>query len=160
MLSFKPNFSLSSFTVIKRLFSSHLHIWGYWNFSQQSWFQLVIHPAGYFTWCTLHRTPAELFLENGMKVLVAQSCPTLCNSMDCSLPGSSVHGILQARIPEWVAISFSNAWKWKVKSLSHVWLFVTPWTAAHQAPPPMGFSRQEYWSGVPFPSLDMQMIPL
>ena len=70
----------------------HLHIWGCWYFSQQSWFQLVIHPAGYFTWCTLHRTPAELFLENGMKVLVAQSCPTLCNSRDCSSPGTSVHG--------------------------------------------------------------------
>ena len=64
-----------------------------------------------------------------------QSCPTLCNPMDCSPPGFSVHGILQARTLEWVAISFSKAWKWKVKvkSLSRVWLFVTPWTAAHQA---------------------------
>ena len=69
--------------------------------------------------------------------------------------GSTVPGILQARILEWVTISVSNAWKWKVKvkSLSRVRLFVTPWTAAHQAPPPMGFSRQEYWSGVPLPSL-------
>ena len=67
---------------------------------------------------------------------------------------SPVPGILQARTLEWVAISFSNAWKWKVKvkSLSRVRLFSTPWTAAHQAPPPMGFSRQEYWSGVPLPS--------
>ena len=67
---------------------------------------------------------------------------------------SLMHAILQARILEWVAISFSNAWKWKVKGklLSHVWLFVTPWTAAHQAPLSMGFSRQEYWSGVPLPS--------
>ena len=74
--------------------------------------------------------------------------------MDCSPPGSSVHGILQARILEWVAISSSSAWKWKVKvkSLSRVWLVATPWTAAHQAPPSMGFSRQEYWSGVPLPS--------
>ena len=73
--------------------------------------------------------------------------------MDCSLPGSSIHGILQARTLEWVAISFSSAWKWKVKvkSLSPVWLLATPWTAAHQAPPSMGFSRQEYWSGVPLP---------
>ena len=65
-----------------------------------------------------------------------------------------IPGILQVRILEWVAISFSNAWKWKVKvkSLSRVWLSVTPWTAAHQAPPSMGFSRQEYWSGVPLPS--------
>ena len=63
-------------------------------------------------------------------------------------------GILQARTLEWVAISFSNAWKWKVKvkSLSHGRLFTTPWTAASQAPPSIGFSRQEYWSGVPLPS--------
>ena len=79
------------------------------------------------------------------------SCLILCNPMDCSLPGSSIPGILQARTVEWVAISFPNAWKWKVKvrSLSHVWLLVTSWTAAYQAPPSMGFSRQEYWSGVP-----------
>ena len=83
-----------------------------------------------------------------------QSCPTLCDPIDGSPTGSPVPGILQARTLEWVAISFSNAWKWKlkVKSLSHVWLLVTPWTAAHQAPPSMGFSRQEYWSGVPSPS--------
>ena len=82
-----------------------------------------------------------------------QSCPTLCDPVDGSLPGSPVPGILQERTLEWVAISFSNAWKWKVKvkSLSRVWLLMTPWTAAHQAPPSMGFSRQEYWSGVPLP---------
>ena len=75
-----------------------------------------------------------------------QSCPTLCDSMDCSLPGFSIHGILQARTLEWVAISFSNAWKWKVKvkSLSRVWRLGTPWTAAYQAPPSMGFSGQQY----------------
>jgi len=83
-----------------------------------------------------------------------QSCPTLCDPTDSSPPGSPVPGILQARTLEWVAISFSNAWKWKVKvkSLSHVRLLVTPWTAAFQAPPSMGFSRQEYWSGMPLPS--------
>ena len=83
-----------------------------------------------------------------------QSCLTLCNPIDGCLPGSPVPGILQARTPEWVAISFSNASKWrvKVKSLSGVQLLATPWTAAHQAPPSMGFSRQEYWSGVPLPS--------
>ena len=83
-----------------------------------------------------------------------QSCPTLCDPIDSSPPGSAVPGILQARTLEWVAISFSNAWKWKVKvkSLSRVWLLATPWTAAYQAPPSMGFSRQEYWSGVPLPS--------
>ena len=75
-----------------------------------------------------------------------QSCPTLCNPIDGSPPGSPVPGILYAKILEWVAISFSNAWKWKVKvnSLSCVWLLATPWTAAYQAPPSMGFSRQEY----------------
>ena len=80
-----------------------------------------------------------------------QSCPTLRDPRDSSPPGSPVPGILQARTLEWVAISFSNAWKWnvKVRSLSRVRLFATPWTAAFQAPPPMGFSRQEYWSGVP-----------
>ena len=78
-----------------------------------------------------------------------QSCPTLWDPRDGSLPGSAVPGILQARTLEWVATSFSNAWKGKVKvkSLSRVRLF-----AAHQAPPSMGFSRQEYWSGVPLPS--------
>ena len=98
------------------------------------------------------------FLLQCMKVKseneVSQSCLTLSNPMDCSLPGSSIHGIFQARILEWVDIAFSNAWKWKVKvkSLSRVWLLATPWTAAYQAPPSMGFSRQEYWSGLPLPS--------
>ena len=83
-----------------------------------------------------------------------QSCLTLCDPIDGSPLGSSVPGILQARIQEWGAIAFSNAWKWKVKvkSLSHVRLLATSWTAAYQAPPSMGFSRQEYWSGVPLPS--------
>ena len=84
-----------------------------------------------------------------------QSCPTLCDPIDSSPPGVPVPGILQARTLEWVAISFSNAWKWKVKVklLSRVRLLATPWTVVHQAPPSMGFSRQEYWSGVPLPSL-------
>ena len=84
-----------------------------------------------------------------------QSCPTLCDPIDGSPPGSPAPGILQARTPEWVAISFSSAWKWKEKRklLSRVRLLATPWTTAYQAPPSMGFSRQEYWSGVPSPSL-------
>ena len=83
-----------------------------------------------------------------------QSCPTLCNPIDGSPPGSPIPGILQARTLEWVVISFSNAWKWKVKvkSLSRIRLFATARTAAHQAPLSMGFSRQEYCSGVPLPS--------
>ena len=83
-----------------------------------------------------------------------QSCPTPCDPIDGSPPGSPVPGILQGRILERVAISFFNAWKWKVKgkSLSRVRLLATPWTVAYQAPPSMGFSRQEYWSGLPLPS--------
>ena len=83
-----------------------------------------------------------------------QLYPTLCDPIDGSPPGSPVPGILQARTLEWVAISFSNAWKLKVKvkSLSRVRHLATPWTAAYQAPPSMGLSRQEYWSGVPLPS--------
>ena len=68
-----------------------------------------------------------------------------------------VPGILQARALEWVAISFSNASKWKVKvkMLSCVQLLATPWTAAYEAPQSMGFSRQEYWSELPLPSLGL-----
>ena len=122
-----------------------------------------------------------------------QSCPTLCNPMDFSLPGSSIHGIFQARVLEWGAIAFSGfrcivlykiiAWTFnlrtfqyiphtpdcvifvnldqlerkKVKLLSRVRLFATPWTSAYQVPPSMGFSRQEYWSGVPSPSLGLDV---
>ena len=98
------------------------------------------------------------FLLQCMKVKseseVTQLCPTPSDPMDCSPPGSPIPGILQARTLEWVAISFSNAWKWKVKvkSLSRVRLFTTPWTATYQTPPSMEFSRQEYWSGLPLPS--------
>ena len=86
-----------------------------------------------------------------------QSCPTLCDPIDGSPPGSPVPGILQTRTLERIAISFSNAWKWKVKgkSLSRVQLLATPWTTAYQAPPSMGISRQEYWSGVPLPQLTL-----
>ena len=88
-----------------------------------------------------------------------QSCPTLWDPTDGSPPGSPVPGILQARTLEWVAISFSNACKWKVKvkSLSRVRLLATPWTVSYQAPPYMGFSRQEYWSGLPLPSPKMHI---
>ena len=100
------------------------------------------------------------YVDTGKEEAVAaaakslQSCPTLCDPIDGSPPGSAVPGILQARTLEWVAIAFSNAWKWKVKVKSHscIRLCVTPRTAAYQAPPSMGFSRQEYWSGVPLPS--------
>ena len=119
-------------------------------FSQQHYFlievcMLILQTQGC---CTLDR------LQNVAAAKTPQSCPTLCDPTDGSPPGSPVPGILQARTLEWVAISFSNAGKWKVKvkSLSRAWLLVTPWTAAHQVPPSMGVSRQEYWSGVPLPS--------
>ena len=89
------------------------------------------------------------------------SCPTMCDPIEGSPPGSPVPGILQERTLEWVAISFLSAWKWKVKvkSLSRVRLLATPWTAAYQAPPSLGFSRQEYWSGVPLPSPTQNSAP-
>ena len=113
---------------------------------------------------------------------VAESCPTLCRPMDCSLPASSVHGIFQARVLEWAAICFSKGSSWLrdqtpvshiagrhftiwatreaqrsmllllLSHFSRVWLCATPWTTAYQAPPSMGFSRQEYWNGMPLPS--------
>ena len=97
----------------------------------------------------------EVTLNKTAAARSLQSCPTLGDPIDGSPSGSPIPGILQARTLEWVAISFSSAWKWKVKvkSLSCVRLLATPWTAAHQAPPSMAFSRQEYWSGVPLPFL-------
>ena len=116
---------------------------------------------GYWQSC-YYATPINLFPPSFAQFLsyaaVAakslQSCPTLCDPRDGSPPGSPVPGILLARTLEWVAISFSNAWKWKVKVklLSRVRPSATPWTAAYQAPRSMGFSRQEYWSGVPLSS--------
>ena len=97
---------------------------------------------------TCYYSPSKLIQYHSAKSL--QSCPTLCDPIDSSPPGSPIPGILQARMLEWVAISLSDAWSWKVKvkSLSCVQLLATPWTAAYQAPPSMGFSRQEYWSGL------------
>ena len=121
--------------------------------SSQSRIELasLISPAlagGFFITSTIW----ESFVQPSAKSL--QSCPTLCDPIDGNLPGSPVPGILQARTLEWVAISFSSAWKWKVKvkSLSRVQLWAIPWTAAYQSLPSIGFSRQEYWSGVPLPS--------
>ena len=100
--------------------------------------------------CSLETQKCLLLGRKAMTNLAAdkslQLCPTLCDPIDGSPPGSAIPGIFQVRTLEWVAISLSNSWKWKVKgkSLSHVRLFTTPWTAAHQAPPSMGFSRQEY----------------
>ena len=107
------------------------------------------------SWCCSGlRFPMLLIAAAAAAARSLQSCPTLCDPIDSSPPGSAVPGILQARTLEWVAISFSIVWKWKVKvkSLSHDRLVATPRTVAHQAPPSMGFSRQEYWSGLPLPS--------
>ena len=103
---------------------------------------------------TYFQQNGSIFLSAAAAAKLLQSCPTLCDPIDSSPPGSPVPGILQARTLEWVAISLSNARKWKVKVnwLSRVRLLATPWTAAHQASPPMGFSRQEYRSGVPLSS--------
>ena len=126
-VSFSPSVKVSEFVRISVIPALLPHL--YDSFRQQE------------NWSPHAATAAKLL----------QSCPTLCDPIDSSPPGSPVPGILQARILEWVAISFSNAWKCKVKvkSLSRVRLLATPWTAAYQAPPSMGFSRQEYWSGEP-----------
>ena len=128
-------------------------------FPLQLWFTISnrFHECMFRTWQKKKRTWQQLQLYICVYAAAAkslQSCPTLCDPIACSPPGSSIPGILQARTLEWVAISSSNAWKWKVKVklLSHIRLVETPWTAAYQAPPSMGFSRQEYWSGVPLPS--------
>ena len=124
------------------------------------WFNLPIQN------CPALRSPLRHNISSDSAAAAAaakslQSCLTLCDPIDSSPPGSLVPGILQARTLEWVAMSFSNAWTWKVKvkSLSRVRLLATPWTAAHQAPPSMGFSRQEHWSGVPLPSLPLILRP-
>ena len=86
-----------------------------------------------------------------------QSCQTLCNPIDSSPPGSSIPGILQARTLEWVAISFSNAWKWKVKvkSLSCVQLLATHWTYQGPTRPlcPWDFAGKSTGVGTWQPSL-------
>ena len=123
------NIATCIYTLLLHLWYSHCQ---YWNLF---WMWGAAHLGG---------DPAAKSL---------QSCLTLCDPIDSSPPGSTVPGILQARTLEWVAISFSNAWKWKVKVklLSCVWLLATPWTAAYQAPSSMGFSRLEYQSGLPLP---------
>ena len=118
------------------------------NLEGETWCLQAIFPCT-FSGQSLPASPTLLLL-----LLSLFSRVQLCGPIDGSPPGPTVPGILQARTLEWVAISFSNAWKWKVKvkSPSRVQLLATPWTAAYQAPPSMGFSRQEYWSGVPLPS--------
>ena len=135
-----------------------------WNITQQRYTHGWISQALHWTegiWCkTLFYILRDfiyikfnineiIFIWSSTASKSLQLCPTLCNPIDSSRPGSPVPGILQARTLEWVAISFSNAWKWKVKvkSLSRARLLATTWTAAYQAPLSMRLSRQEYWSG-------------
>ena len=120
-----------------------------------------LQTARWRSWASSCHSPMSTLSVSPVKVLIAaaakslQSCPTLWDPIDSRPSGSPFPGILQARTLEWVAVSFSNAGKWKVKgkSLSRVRPLATPWTAAYQAPPSMGFSRQEYCSGVPLLSL-------
>ena len=137
---------------------------------QEHWsglpFPSPMHESGKWKWSRSVMSDPAIFWEIFIQRLYVpslpaaaaakslQSCLTLCDPRDGSPPGSPILGILQARTLEWVAISFSNTWKWKVKvkSLSRVRLLVTPWIAAYQAPLSIGFSRQEYWSGAPLPS--------
>ena len=114
----------------------------------------VLHHLPKFAQTHVHWVGDAIQSDAAAAAKSLQSCLTLCDPRDGSPPGSPVPGILQARTLEWVAISFSNAWKWKVKvkSLSRARLLATPWIAAYQAPLSIGFSRQEYWSGLPLPS--------
>ena len=125
--------------------------------SHRSGLSSLPHTANSY-WLSILHMVMHMFrcysLNAAAAAKLLQSCPTLCDPIDGSPWGSPVPGVLQARTLEWVAISFSNERKWKVKVklLSLVRILATPWTAAHQAPPSMVFSRQEYWSGVPLPS--------
>ena len=137
----------------------HADLWYPCQSSFSHWFfTLTTVSSLLYHWAT-HSFSSLILIDNfcpngSAAAMSLRSCRTLCDPIDGSPSGSPVPGILQARILEWVAISFSNAWKWKVKvkSLSHVRLSATQWTAAYQAPSSMGFSRQEYWSGVPLTS--------
>ena len=141
--------------------SNQLIVFRKWNHFSCWHKKAIISRKNRYVWKTKylkdiiywHLNKVKLFSIAAAKSL--QSCPTLCDPRDGSPPGSCVPEILKARTLEWVATAFSSVWKWKVKvkSFSRVRLLVTPWTAAYQAPPSMGFSRQEYWSGVPLPSL-------
>ena len=153
LLTYFPTWN-ALFLLLKAQLKFNLFFEIFWKFCLGIFFfsSYNISPITYF----LYYSPSSLASAAAAAAAKSlQSCPTLCGPIDGSPLGSPVPGILQARALKWVAISFSNAWKWKVKvkSLSRVRLLATPWAAAHQAPPSMGFPRQEYWSGVPLPSL-------
>ena len=151
-VEFLASFSTLLFTFNKRLFSSSL-LSAIRLVSSAYLGLLIFLPAILIPACASCSLAFHM-MYSAAAAKSFQSCPTLCDPIDSSPPGSAIPGILQARTLEWVAISFSNAWKWKVrvKLLSRVQLLATPWTAAYQAPLSLGFSRREYWSGLPFPS--------
>ena len=132
----------------------HPSVFTQWQLSHNSWALLLLTLLQGLSWWLSDKWSAS---QCRTAAATAKSLQ-LCEPIDGSPPGSPIPGILQARTLEWVAISFSNAWKWKVKvkSFSRVRLLATPWTAAHQAPLSMGFSRQGFWSGVPMQ--DMQVL--
>ena len=153
----------SSPPTVSKVCSLRLHLYflpckyvHQYHFSRFHKYTLIHNICFFFFWLTSLCITSSRFihLTAAAAAKSLQSCLTLCDPIDGSPPGSLVPVFLQARILEWVAISFSNAWKWKVKGklLSHVWASAIPWTAAYQAPLSMGFSRQEYWSRVPLPS--------
>ena len=149
MLSFKPTFPLSSFTFIKSLFSSS-SLFAI-RVVSSAYLMLLIFLLAILIPACASSSPAFLMMYSAAAAKSLQSCLTLCDPTDSSPLGFPVPGTLQARTLEWVAISFSNTWKWKVKvkSLSRVQPSATPWTSAFQAPPSMGFSRQE-WDAIAF----------
>ena len=144
-------FCLKTLLNTQKTFNGCLLAWAHWLYKIHYFIHSFVYLSNIYILVALRskHCPAA---ATAVKSL--QSFLTLCDPIDSSPPASPVPGILQARTLEWVAISFSNAWKWKVKvkSLSRVRLLATQWTADHQAPPPMGFTRQEYWSGVPLSS--------
>ena len=136
----KPkNTGVGSLSLLRRIFPTQELNWGLLHCKQ------VLYQLSY------QGSPLINLIAAAAKSL--QSCPTLCDPINSSPPGSAIPGILQAKTLEWVAIFFSSVWKWKVKVklLSRVRPSATPWTAAYQAPPSVGFSRQ-YWNGLPLPS--------
>ena len=157
VLVFDVYFSLSdltSFCIIGSRFihliktDSNVLLFNGWVIFHCVYVPQLLYP--FICWWTSRLLPRSAAAAAAAKSF--QWCLTLWDPIDSSPPGSPIPGILQARTLEWAAISFSNAWKWKVKvkSLSHVQLLVTSWTTAYQAPPSMGFSRQKYWNGLPF----------
>ena len=149
------NFFIFAVEFFQETWCTSLHLW--------SWLPVFLYLFIFQDLPSVCGVGAHSFYEASIVVILTaaaaakslQSRPTLCDPINGSPQVSPIPRILQARTLEWVAISFSNAWKWKVKvkSLSRAQLLATPWTAAYQAPPSMGFSRQEYWSGLSLPSL-------